>query len=148
MRSWCGVERRAAASAFIRERTSAIIPRVIAEAIVGDASSLDPAKTRRLLTEYLERRIPLWLVALAASDDQRDHAITRLLRIDEEAGVDVPPVVLLGTIAIGYRVMERELREHASAYGHSADELWTELDALRRQVSARRRSISGHGEVA
>ena len=121
---------------------------MIAEAIAGDASSVDPARTQRLLTEYLERRIPSWLVALAASDEQRDQAITRLLRIDEEAGVDVPPVVVLGTIAIGYRVTEQDLREHASEYGHSADDLWAEVDALRRLVAARRQSMADRGEVA
>lgn len=142
------MEPRAAAAAFIRERTAAIMPRVIAEAIAGDASSVDPARTQRLLTEYLERRIPSWLVALAASDEQRDQAITRLLRIDEEAGVDVPPVVVLGTIAIGYRVTEQDLREHASEYGHSADDLWAEVDALRRLVAARRQSMADRGEVA
>jgi hypothetical protein len=142
------MERRAAAAAFIRERASAIMPRVIAEAIVGDASSVDPARTRRLLTEYLERRIPLWLVALAANDEQRDEAIARLLRVDEEAGIDVPPVVVLGTVAIGYHVMEQELRAHAADYGYSADELWGEVDTLRRRVIARRRSISDRGEVA
>jgi hypothetical protein len=142
-----GVERRAAA-AFIRERTAAIMPRVIAEAVAGDASSVDPERTRRLLSEYLERRMPSWLVALAANDDKRDQAITRLLRIDEEAGVEVPPVVVLGTIAIGYRVIEQELREHASEYGRSPDDLWAEVDALRRQVSARRQSMTDRGEVA
>jgi hypothetical protein len=142
------VERRAAAAALIRERVPAILPRVVAEAIAGDASSVDPAKTRRLLSEYLERRIPHWLVALAANDEQRGETIRRLLRIDEEAGVDVPPVVVLGTVAIGYRVMEQELREHAADYGHSADELWGEVDALRRQVIAKRRSSADRGEVA
>ena len=139
------MERRAAAAAFIRERTSAIMPRVIADAIAGDASSVDPARTRRLLTEYLERRVPLWLEALAASDEQRDEAIARLLSIDEKAGVDVPPVVVLGTVAIGYRVMEQELRAHAPA---SADELWGEVDALRRRVIAKRQSRTDRGEVA
>ena len=148
MRSCCGVERRAAAAAFIRERVPAILPRVMAEAVAGDASSVDPARTRRLLTEYLERRIPLWLVALAANDEQREEAIARLLRMDEEAGIDVPPVVVLGTVAIGYRVIEQELREHAAGHGHSADELWGEVDTLRCRVIARRRSISDRGEVA
>jgi len=142
------MERRAAAAAFIRERTSAIMLRVIAEAIAGDASSVDPARTRRLLTEYLERRVPSWLQALAASDEQREHAITRLLRIDQEAGVDVPPVVVLGTVAIGYHVIEQELRVHASAYGYSADELWAEIDTLRRLVTARRQAMADRGEVA
>src|SRR2546422_869330 len=96
VRSCSGVERRTAAAAFIRERVPVILPRVVAEAVAGDASSVDLAKTRRLLTEYLERRIPLWLVALAANDDQRDEAIARLLRMDDEAGTDVPPVVVLG----------------------------------------------------
>src|SRR5207247_9204786 len=107
------MERRAAAAAFIRERTSAIMPRVIAEAIAGDASSVDPARTRRLLTEYLERRVPSWLQALATSDEQREHAITRLLRIDQEARVDAPPVVVLGTVALGYPVIGRDLPARA-----------------------------------
>src|SRR5206468_6421675 len=67
------MERRAAAAAFIRERTSAIMARVIAEALAGDASSVDPARTRRLLTEYLERRVPSWLQALATSDEERER---------------------------------------------------------------------------
>jgi hypothetical protein len=142
------VERRTAAAAFIRERVPVILPRVVAEAVAGDASSVDPAKTRRLLTEYLERRIPLWLVALAANDDQRDEAIARLLRMDDEAGTDVPPVVVLGTVAIGYRVMEQELREHGARHGYSADELWGEVDALRRRVVAKRQSRTDRGEVA
>ncbi len=142
------MERRAAAAALIRERVPAILPRVVAEAIAGDASSVDLARTRRLLTEYLERRVPSWLQALAASDEQRDHAITRLLRIDEEAGVDVPPVVVLGTVAIGYHVIEQELRVQASAYGYTADELWAEVDMLRLLVAARRQAMADRGEVA
>jgi len=56
--------------------------------------------------------------------------------------------VVLGTIAIGYRVTEQDLREHASEYGHSADDLWAEVDALRRLVAARRQSMADRGEVA
>jgi len=65
--------------------------------------------------------------------------------VDEDAGIDVPPVVVLGTVAIGYRVMEQELRAHAAA---SADELWGEVDALRRRVIAKRQSSTDRGEVA
>jgi hypothetical protein len=144
------MERRArlAAADIIRECASEILPRVVAEAVAEDASSADHTAMKRRLSEYLEARMPPWLEALAATDDERDKAIERLIRIDERAGGSIPPVVLLGTIAIGYRVMEQELRARASAHGHSADELWTEVDAFRRRVIATRLGTADQGEVA
>jgi hypothetical protein len=144
------VERRArpVAADIIRERAPEILPRVVAEAIAGDASSADAAGTKRRLTEYLEARMPPWLSALASRDEDRDEAIDSLIRIDERAGANVPPVVLLGTIAICYRVIEEEVRERAAAHGYSADELWAEVDAFRRRVIATRLGSSDRGEVA
>jgi hypothetical protein len=139
---------REAAAALIRERAPAILPRVIDEAIAGDASSLDPVATKRRLTAYLEARIPLWIAALAATDEHRDEAIARLLRMDNDAGADIPPVVILGTIAIGYRVIEQELRLRAADYGQTSDELWTEVDILRRTVMEMRRHLADDGRVA
>jgi hypothetical protein len=68
--------------------------------------------------------------------------------MDEEAGTDIPPIVLVGTIAIGYRVMEAELREGAAAHGYSPEELWAEVDALRRSVLKARQRLIDRGEVA
>jgi hypothetical protein len=139
---------RGDAAALIRERAPAILPRVIREAVAGDASSENRAETERRLAAYFERRIPSWLVALGATDEHRDEAITRLLRMDEEAGADIPPVVILGTIAIGYRVIEEEIRERATQYGHSPEALWAEVDTLRRHVLAMRQAGADRGEVA
>jgi hypothetical protein len=138
---------RLVAADIIRERAPEILPRVVAAAVAGDASSSDAAGTKRLLTEYLEARMPPWLGALAAADEHRDEAIDRLIRIDERAGAKVPPVVLLGTIAIGYRVIEDELRARAPAYGCSADELAAEVDAFRRRVIATRLGSAEAREV-
>lgn len=139
---------RAVAAEIIRERASDILPKVVAEAAAGDASSADQAGTRRRLAAYLEARIPPWLVALAAPDEHRQEAIARLLEIDREAGGGIPPVVLLGTIAIGYRVIEDELRSRAADYGLTPDELWAEVDGFRRTVIATRLQSSDQGEVA
>jgi len=140
---------RAAAAALIRERTPAILPRVVAEAAAGDASERDTLDMRRRLTAFLERRIPPWVDALEADNSRRRDAIVRLLQIDEVAGEHVPPVVLLGTVAIGYRVIESEIRSQPDAYGYSADALWDEVDLLRRAVLEIRRGISdGGGRVA
>jgi len=140
---------RAAAAALIRERTPAILPRVVAEAAAGDASELDTLELQRRLTGFLERGSPRWVEAREADNSRRREAILRLLQIDEVAGEQIPPVVLLGTVAIGYRVIESEIRSQTDAYGYSADELWGEVDLLRRTVVEIRRGVSdGGGRVA
>jgi hypothetical protein len=139
---------RAAAAALIRERAPAILPSVIALATAGDARTTETFDLERRLTGYLERRTPLWLQALEADDTERPVAIRRLLRTDREAGEEMPPVVVLGTVAIGYRVIEGEIRAHASSYGHSADGLWAEVDLLRRNVLDVRRELEDGGRVA
>jgi hypothetical protein len=139
---------RAAAAAFIRERAPVILPRVVAEAAAGDASLRDTHDLQRSLTVFLERRIPRWVEALEVENSDRREAIGRLLRIDVAAGEHIPPVVLLGTVAIGYRVIEVEIRAQAQAYGYSADELWSEVDLLRRTVVQMRREMSDGGRVA
>src|ERR1700716_3966026 len=112
---------RAAAAALVRQRVSAILPLVIAEATSGNRPGEESAELQRRLAAYLERRIPLWVQALEADDAERAPAIDRLLRTDAEAGANIPPVVLLGTVAIGYRLIESEIRTHASEYGYSAE---------------------------
>jgi hypothetical protein len=139
---------RAAAAALIRERAPAITPRVVADAALGDASDRDSRDLQRRLTAFLERRIPPWVEALEADDPERRDAIRRLLKTDVTAGEHIPPVVLLGTVAIGYRVIEGEVRQHAGAYGYSADELWAEVDLLRRTVIEARRDATDGGRVA
>jgi hypothetical protein len=139
---------RAAAAALIRERAPVILPRVVADAAAGDASERDSLDLQRRLTIFLERRIPPWVEALEADNDMRRNAIGRLLQTDAAAAEHIPPVVLLGTVAIGYRVIEEEIREKADAYGYSPDELWTEVDLLRRTVVDMRREDSDGGRVA
>ncbi|MGH2473594.1 MAG: hypothetical protein ACRDG6_14595 [Candidatus Limnocylindria bacterium] len=139
---------RAAAAALVRESAPVILPRVVADAAANDTSERDTLELQRRLTIFLERRIPLWVDALAADNSERSDAIGRLLQTDATAGEQIPPVVLLGTVAIGYRVIEAEIREKADAYGFSADELWAEVDLLRRTVLDMRRDLSGGGRVA
>lgn len=139
---------RAAAAALVRERTPVILPRVVADAAAGDASLRDTLDLQRSLTAFLERRIPPWVEALEAEDSARREAIGRLLRIDVAAGEHIPPVVLLGTVAIGYRVIEGEIRAEAERFGYSADELWSEVDLLRRTVVQMRRDMTDGGRVA
>src|SRR5207237_8417955 len=93
-----------------------------------DPERVDIVALERRLTAYLERRIPLWVQALEADDAERAAAIKRLLRADAEAGEIIPPVILLGTVAIGYRLIESEIRTRASAYGFTAEVLWAEMD--------------------
>ena len=136
---------RAAAAALIRAHASAIVPRVVAEATAGDRKATDIELERRL-TAFLERRIPLWVQALEADDREREIAIRRLLRTDADAGEQIPPVVLLGTVAIGYRLIESEIRARAGEYGFSHEALWAEMDLLRRSVGEmRRRSADDAG---
>ena len=136
---------RAAAAALIRAHASAIVPRVVAEATAGDRKATDIELDRRL-TAFLERRIPLWVQALEADDRERVIAIRRLLRTDADAGEQIPPVVLLGTVAIGYRLIESEIRARAGEYGFSHEALWAEMDLLRRSVGEmRRRSADDAG---
>ena len=136
---------RAAAAALIRAHASAIVPRVVAEATAGDRKATDIELDRRL-TAFLERRIPLWVQALEADDRERVIAIRRLLRTDADAGEQIPPVVLLGTVAIGYRLIESEIRSRAGEYGFSHEALWAEMDLLRRSVGeTRRRSADDAG---
>ncbi len=136
---------RAAAAALIRAHASAIVPRVVAEATAGDRKATDIELERRL-TAFLERRIPLWVQALEADDRERVIAIRRLLRTDADAGEQIPPVVLLGTVAIGYRLIESEIRARAGEYGFSHEALWAEMDLLRRSVGEmRRRSADDAG---
>ena len=101
---------RVAAAALVRASASAIVPRVVAEATAGDRKTSDTMELERRLTAYLERRIPLCVQALEADDRERGTAIRRLLRTDADAGQQIPPVVLLGTVAIGYRLIESEIR--------------------------------------
>lgn len=124
-----------------------ILPRVVAEAAAGAASERDTLDLQRRLTAFLERRIPPWVEALGADDAERRDAIGRLIDTDVVAGDRIPPVVLLGTVAIGYRVIEAEIRK-ADASDFSADELWAEVDLLRRTVADMRRDLSGGGRVA
>jgi hypothetical protein len=135
---------RAAAAALVRERAPAVLPRVIADAAAGERDSAD---LQRRLTTYLELRIPPWVRALEADNTERNEAIETLLRVDAVAGEEIPPVVLLGTVAIGYRAFETEIRTNAEAYGYSADELWSEVDTLRRTVLDKRRDLAGGGRV-
>ena len=139
---------RAAAAALVRKRASTILPRVISDATSGDRQRSDAVELKGHLTAYLERRIPLWVQALEADDAERAKAIQRLLRTDAEAGDNIPPVVLLGTVAIGYRLIESEIRTHASEYGYSAEELWAEMDLLRRTVGEMRRRLADGESVA
>ena len=135
---------RVAVAALVRERASAIIPRVISDA-TSDRDRSDSLDLQRRLTAYLERRLPLWVQALEADDTERPLAIKRLLRSDAESAENIPPVVLLGTIAIGYRLIESEIRQQAPGYGFSAEALWAEMDLLRRTVGEMRRRL-GEGE--
>lgn len=139
---------RAAAAAFIRERAPIILPRVVADAAAGDPSERDSLDLQRRLTAFLERRIPPWVEALEADNIARRDAIRRLLQIDAAAGEHIPPVVLLGTVAIGYRVIEAEIRGKADIDGYSPDEIWAEVDLLRRTVVEIRRAASDGGRVA
>ena len=139
---------RAAAAALIRERTPVILPRVVADAAAGDASESDTLDLQRRLTTFLERRIPLWLDALEADNSERRDTIRLLIQTDAAAGEHIPPVVLLGTVAIGYRVIEAEIGLKAGEYDYSAQELWAEVDLLRRTVFDMRRDLSGGGRVA
>jgi hypothetical protein len=137
---------RSAAAALVRARAAAMIPRVVADATVGDRKTSDSIELERRLTAYLERRIPLWVQALEADDRERAAAIRRLLRTDADAGEQIPPVVLLGTVAIGYRLIESEIRARSSEYGYSHEALWAEMDLLRRTVGEmRRRSDDDEG---
>lgn len=124
-----------------------ILPRVVAEAAAGDDSE-DELELRRKLKTFLDRRIPRWIDALEAANGERPEAIRRLVETDMAAGEHIPPVVLLGTVAIGYRVIEAEVRVKADSYGFSADELWAEVHLLRRTVLDMRRDVSGGGRVA
>ena len=140
---------RAAAAALIRERTPVILPRVVADAAAGDASAGDTLDLQRRLVAFLERRIPPWVEALEADNGRRRELILRLLQIDVVAGEHIPPVVLLGTVAIGYRVIEAEIRAKPQGGEYSADELWAEVDLLRRTVLETRREVAdGGGRVA
>jgi hypothetical protein len=138
---------RAAAAALLNERAPVILPRVVADATAGGTSERDTVDLQQRLTAFLERRIPPWVEALGANDAERRDAIGRLIDTDAVAGDRIPPVVLLGTVAIGYRVIEAEIR-NADAQEFSADELWAEVDLLRRTVLDVRRELSGGGRVA
>jgi len=138
---------RAAAAALLRDRAPVILPHVVADAAAGEASARGTLDLQRRLTTFLERRIPPWVGALEADNSERPDAIVRLLQTDVAAGEHIPPVVLLGTVAIGYRVIEAEIRLKADAYGFSADELWSEVDLLRRSVIEMRRGTFD-GQVA
>jgi hypothetical protein len=143
-----GRSARAAAAALVRQHVSAIVPRVVADATAGNRETPESTELARQLTSYLERRIPLWVQALEADDQEREPAIRRLLRSDAEAGENIPPVVLLGTVAIGYRLIESEIRARATDYGFSAEALWAEMDLLRRTVGELRRRFADGESVA
>jgi hypothetical protein len=133
---------RVAAAALVRARATAIVPRVVADATAGDKKTSGSVQLERRLTAYLERRIPLWVQALEADDRERATAIRSLLRADADAGEQIPPVVLLGTVAIGYRLIESEIRARAADYGYSHEALWAEMDLLRRTVGEMRRRFT------
>jgi hypothetical protein len=139
---------RAAAAALLRDRASAILPLVVADAAAGDSSERETLDLQRRLTAFLQRRIPPWVDALEADNADRRVAIARLLQLDAAAAEHIPPVVLLGTVAIGYRVIEAEIRAKADLYGYAAAELWAEVDLLRRTVLDVRRGASDGGRVA
>jgi hypothetical protein len=139
---------RVAAAALVRASAAAIVPRVVADATATDRKTSDSIELERRLTAYLERRIPLWVQALEADDRERATAIRRLLRTDADAGEQIPPVVLLGTVAIGYRLIESEIRAHAPEYGFSHEALWSEMDLLRRTVGEMRRRLGDDESVA
>ena len=101
---------RAAAAALLRELAKVILPRVVAEATAGATSESETLDLQRRLAAFLERRIPPWVDALAADNSERRDAIRRLIETDA-AAAGIPPVVLLGTVAIGYRVIEAEIRK-------------------------------------
>jgi hypothetical protein len=134
---------RVAAAALVRARAGVLVPQVVAEATAGDRKTSDSIELERRLTGYLERRIPLWVQALESDDRERETAIRRLLRADADAGEQIPPVVLLGTVAIGYRLIESEIRVRAEEYGFSHEALWAEMDLLRRTVGEMRRRFAG-----
>jgi len=138
---------RVAAGALVRQCAATIVPRVVVDATAGDRKTSDSIELERRLTAYLERRIPLWVQALEADDRERAGAIRRLLRTDADAGSQIPPVVLLGTVAIGYRMIESEIRARAADYGYSPEALWAEMDLLRRTVGEMRRRLT-HDEGA
>ena len=139
---------RTAAAALVRARAPAIVPMIVAEATAGDKGTSDSIELERRLTEYLERRIPLWAQALEAEDSERATCIRRLLRADADAGEQIPPVILLGTVAIGYRLIESEIRARAIEYGFSYESLSSEIALLRRTVGEMRRSSADHpGDV-
>ena len=55
-------------------------------------------------------------------------------------------MVLLGTVAIGYRLIESVMRARAGEYGFPHEALWAEMDLLRRSVGEmRRRSADDAG---
>jgi hypothetical protein len=139
---------RVAAAALVRQRASAIVPRVISEATSGALQRSESVELERRLTAYLGRRVPLWVQALEADNGERARAIQRLLRADAEAGENIPPVVLLGTVAIGYRLIESDIRMRASEYGFSPEALWAEIDLLRRTVGEMRRRLADGDSVA
>jgi hypothetical protein len=139
---------RAAAAALLRDRAPAILPVVVADAAAGDSSERETLDLQRRLTAFLQRRIPPWVDALEADNADRRVAIARLLQLDAAAAEHIPPVVLLGTVAIGYRVIEAEIRAKADLYGYAAAELWAEVDLLRRTVLDVRRGASDGGRVA
>jgi hypothetical protein len=139
---------RAAAAALLRDRAPAILPLVVADAAAGGSSERETLDLQRRLTAFLQRRIPPWVEALEADNAERRVAIARLLQLDAAAAEHIPPVVLLGTVAIGYRVIEAEIRAKADLYGYAAAELWAEVDLLRRTVLDVRRGASDGGRVA
>ena len=138
---------RTVAAALLRDRAPVILPRVVTDATAGAGPERDSLELERRLKTFLERRIPPWVDALGAENGERREAIRRLIKTDAEAGERIPPVVLLGAVAIGYRVIEAEIRK-ADGYGFSADELWAEVDLLRRTVLGVRRDLAGGGLVA
>jgi hypothetical protein len=132
---------RLAAAALVRQWAPALVPRVIADATSGDRPGRESVELERRLTAYLERRVPLWVQALEADDAERPMAVRRLLRTDAEAGESISPVVLLGTVAISYQLIESEIRRRAAEYGYSAEAVWAEVDLLRRNVAEMRRQL-------
>jgi hypothetical protein len=141
-----GTTPRAAAAALLSERAPLILPRVVAEATAGGISEGNTADLQQRLAAFLERRLGPWVEALAADDAERPDAIGRLIGTDAVAGGRIPPVVLLGTVAIGYRVIEAEIRK-TDGREFSAEEVWAEVDLLRRTVLDMRRELSGGGRV-
>ena len=69
-----------------------------------------------------------------------------ILAVDDSA--TMREMVAFVLESAGYRVIEAEIRAKADIYGYSPDEIWAEVDLLRRTVLEIRRGASDGGRVA